>query len=164
MVFARAIFLGQEGPSVKRLKAQNGKEIGAYRACSDSFGLSYPGNVIPCAGIECHLLKDMVLLLPIEEVRCRDREARHSREALLRRNVPNLHQPISVTERQWFQQNSMHDAEDSGVRANTERHDQDCYQCKAWALAQQPECKFQIPHQFWHFPASVQKQTCYSTP
>src|SRR5271163_1576010 len=92
VIFAGSIFFGQEGPSVKGLNAKNRKEVGAYRARYDGLGLSGPGYVIPCVTEECHLLEDVVLLLPIEEVRCRDGKACHSWEALLGRNVPNLHQ------------------------------------------------------------------------
>ncbi len=70
VISAGAIFFGQEDASVERLDAEDGEEIRAYGACADRLGLSGSGDVEVCAGDERHLVEDVVLFLPVEEVRC----------------------------------------------------------------------------------------------
>jgi hypothetical protein len=94
--------------------------------------------------IESHLLKDIILFLPIEKVRCGDREARHSGETRLGRNVPKLDESIGIAERQGLQEDSVHHAEDSGIRTDTERHDEDGNEGEAGTLKQSPERVAQV--------------------
>src|SRR5258705_364699 len=98
VVFAGVIFFGQEDPSVKRLDPENGKKLRAYWACHDGLGLAGSGDVEVCAGGERHLVADVVLFLPVEEVRCGHGEARHSGEALLWSGVPDVHETVGVAE------------------------------------------------------------------
>jgi hypothetical protein len=94
--------------------------------------------------VEGHLLEDIILFLPIEEVRCGDREARHSGETRLGRDMPELDKPIGIAEGQGLQKDSVDHAEDGGIGADTEGHDEDGNQGKAGALKQPPECVSQI--------------------
>src|ERR1700679_2413755 len=102
MVAARAVFFGKEDTSVKRLNAKHGKKVGTYRAGANRLRFAGAGDVIPRTTVERHLLEDVVLFLPIEEVCCRNGEARHSRETGLWRNVPDLHQAIGIPKWQRF--------------------------------------------------------------
>jgi hypothetical protein len=69
VVSAGVIFFGQEDASVQRLYAEDGKKVRAYGACPDCLGLSGSSEVIPRATVDGHSVEDVVLLLPVEEVR-----------------------------------------------------------------------------------------------
>jgi hypothetical protein len=68
VVSAGVIFFREEDTSVEGLNAEDGEELRAYGTCHDRFGLSCSGDVELCAGVERHLVEDVVLLLPVEEV------------------------------------------------------------------------------------------------
>jgi hypothetical protein len=45
--------------------------------------------------------------------------------------MQNGHQPIGILVRQWPQKDSVHDAEDRGIRANPQRQRDHCHHRKA---------------------------------
>jgi hypothetical protein len=68
VVSAGVIFFGEENSSVEGLNAEDGEELRADGACCDGLGLSCSGDVELCAGVEGHLVEDVILLLPVQEV------------------------------------------------------------------------------------------------
>ena len=144
MIAARAIFIGPEDASVKRLNAEHRKEAVTHERRADRLGFAVAGDVETGAMVESHLLKDIILFLPIEEVRCRDREARHSGETCLGRDMPELDEAIGIVEGQGLQQDGVNHAEDGGIGTDTEGHDEYGNQGEAGALKQPPECVSQI--------------------
>src|SRR5262249_12816434 len=96
-----------------------------------------------CASaIKRHPAKNRVLLLPVEEVCGGDSKLRHTREARLRRNVPQLYQPVGGLKWQGLQEDRANDAEDGRVRSDSERHDQNSDGGEPWALQQMSDCEF----------------------
>ena len=144
MIAAGAIFVGPKDASVKRLNAEHRKEAITHERRADRLRFAVAGDVETGAMVESHLLEDIILFLPIEEVRCGDREARHSGETCLGRDMPELDQSIGIAEGQGLQQDGVDHAEDSGIGANTEGHDEDGNQGEAGALKQPSECVSQI--------------------
>jgi hypothetical protein len=109
---------------VKRFDSEDGKNSGLTAPAHDRFGLSGAGDVELCAGVEGHLVEDVTLFLPVEEVCSRDGEGSF-REAFLRRGVPDLYELIGVAEGEGLQQDGVNDAEDGGVGSDAEGHDED---------------------------------------
>ena len=134
MIAAGAIFIGPKDAPVKRLNTKHRKEATTHERGANRLRFSVASDVETGAMVEGHLLEDIILFLPIEEVRCGDREARHSGETRLGRDMPELDEAIRIAERQGLQQDGVDHAEDGGIGANTEGHDEDGNQGKAGAL------------------------------
>jgi hypothetical protein len=64
--------------------------------------------------------------------------------------MPDLNEAVGVAKRQRFEEDCMDDAEDGGVGADAEGHDEDGYRGEARALEQVPSGKLQIPQESRH--------------
>jgi hypothetical protein len=93
--------------------------------------------------------------LPIEKVGGGDSKAGHPGEAGLRRDVPDLHEMIGVLERQGLKQDSVYNAEDGGVGADAQGHDEDGNGGESGAFEQMPNGEFQILQESGHNATSA---------
>jgi hypothetical protein len=64
--------------------------------------------------------------------------------------VPDLDEAVSIAEREWLKKDGMDDAEDCGVGANAESHDEDGDSREPGAFEQVPAGEFQILEQPQH--------------
>ena len=136
MIVAGLIFIAREDASQQGLSLQNGKKFRRNAARAHELWLSLPREIERRKRIDCDLLEDVILGGPIQIIRRRHCKLLHSRKALLRRRMPDLHQLIRLGERQRAQQHRIHHAEDRSVRSNTEGEDEDSGDRKAAASVQ----------------------------
>src|SRR5438132_2818057 len=91
----------------QRLHAQRGKERRLDARCP-----KYLRFFVTCESkcrkvIDRTAFEDRVLLLPVQVIRCGERKARHSRKTLRRRHMPQLYEPLRLSERKRPDENSV---------------------------------------------------------
>jgi len=96
----------------------------------DRLGLSSPGNVISSTAVECHSLEDVILFLPIEEVRWRDGES----ASLLGKLVCGgtcqtcTKRSASPKRQRFLREQRGRPLKDGGIRPDTKGHDDELQQ------------------------------------
>src|SRR5690242_13790166 len=104
------------------LDAKQGKESGRNTTTFKALRISGAGQIKTHVGDRGHAFKDVVLIAPVNKVSGGGCVARVT---VLGRIFPNHYQPIRIFIREWTQQHGVHNAEDSCVRADSQRQGDD---------------------------------------
>src|SRR6185312_929141 len=116
---SRLVFIsGDDGPK-NRLHPERLEKCARHRTTVHLLGPIAPGQRKAAIAINRHLVKDMVLLLPVEIIGRRNRKCRYPWTTCLRGNVPYPHQAFRMIEREGLQKNAIHHAEDGSVRPDS---------------------------------------------
>src|SRR5215831_11195535 len=92
MTLAGTIFVRRESAAQKRPDAEQRKEIRGDGGAPEGFGPFFPADRKRAKSVSGHLLeRGGALAPPIQVIGGRNRKQGHAREALCRRNVPDLH-------------------------------------------------------------------------
>jgi hypothetical protein len=146
LVFAGLVLALGPGSAQHRPHAQQRKEIGFRRQHEDVLRLPTGVQVhIARPEKQRHVLKCAVLGSPIDEIRPREGISSRSRLRLVQ-----AHQPVGIGIRQRAQQNRVDNAENSGIRADSDGQRSGRHQGEPARVAQVPEGITQVEQQVSH--------------
>src|SRR5579859_4093457 len=114
------LFLRQERAAEHWLNRQGLEESRRNRARIYLLSLAGTGEGKASVGVDRHLLEDMILVLPVEIIRRRNREPGHARKTLRGRYVPDADELSGIMEWKRTEQYTVHHAEDCRVGANAQ--------------------------------------------
>jgi hypothetical protein len=89
----------------------------------------------------------VVLPLPIEKIRCRNREPPHARKDLRGRYLPNSDQPVALGKGEGAEQDGMDQTEDCAIDPDAKCQDNQGNGSKSWSFQKHAGAVFEILEQ-----------------
>jgi hypothetical protein len=119
------VFFGQEIAAQQRLNSEQGKEIGRDSAANDPLRGFTAGEIDIIAGVSSDVRQRLILFFPLQKLRACDAIASSDDEAARRQHLPDLYKPLWRGVRERTDQDCIHNAENRGVRSNSEGQSDD---------------------------------------
>src|SRR5205807_5237553 len=153
------VFFGGQHPSQHRAFAEYGEKIRRNRRRYQGSRFTFAGQVKVFVAKNRHVFKDVVLFTPVEIIGGRNNKDGNTRKDLLRRHMPDLHQPFRILEGQRTKHYSVDDAKDSRIRADSQCQGDDCQNSECRTFEEDVKTIFQVSQQVSHLRNSFLEVT-----